>query len=124
MSGKNLENTEILNTEDVEFVNTQDEIIERETKITLSHPYIFEGKSYDKIDLEGLENLSARDMIKINKRLARKGNVDFMPETNLEYALELSAAATELPIEFFESLSIKDAVRIKTAIMGFMWSSE
>ena len=42
---------------------------ESDTLIKFSKPYVFEGQTYTEIDLAGLENLTARDMIDAEKYL-------------------------------------------------------
>ena len=40
---------------------------ESDTLIKFSKPYVFENQTYTEIDLAGLENLTARDMIDAEK---------------------------------------------------------
>ena len=42
---------------------------ESDTLIKFSKPYVFENQTYTEIDLAGLENLTARDMIDAEKYL-------------------------------------------------------
>ena len=93
-------------------------------RVTLKKPYIFEGKSYSAIDLIGLEDIKAADMIEVTRLLYRKGNVDFLQEMTLEYALNLAAKATGKPIEFFEMLPPYAAMQIKNRVTGFLYRQE
>ncbi len=93
-------------------------------RVTLKKPYIFEGKSYSAIDLIGLQDIKAADMIEVNRLLNRKGNVDFLQEMTLEYALNLAAKATGKPIEFFEMLPPYAAMQIKNRVTGFLYRQE
>lgn len=90
----------------------------------LSKEYKFDGKTYKKVDLHGLENLTADDMIKVNRRLSRKGNTDFLQEVTLEYACVLAEFCSELPESFYRGLAPKDAMRLKNRITGFLYGSE
>lgn len=92
--------------------------------VTLAHELHFEGKDYTKIDLHGLENLTARDMIEVNKRLNRAGNVDFIQEMTLEYALNIAQIATGLPLEFFLELPPYAAMAVKNRVTGFLYRQE
>lgn len=88
--------------------------------IKLKNPVKFEGKTYDRIDLSGLEDIRAADMIAINRRLSGMGN-DTFQENTLEYALYLAAEAASLPVEFFMQLKGNVAMRVKSCVMLFLF---
>ena len=93
--------------------------------LKLKKPYKFEGKEYTEIDLSGLEDLSAADMISVNKYLDRQSSgIQVMPEVSLEYACVLASKATKQPIEFFTGLSPKVAIKVKNRVMGFLFGAE
>lgn len=113
---------------DMEKMDELDEAMKEEGKdlyvIPLKNPVTFEGKTYDCIDLTGLENLCAMDMIKVNRRLARMGNSEAIQENSLEYALNIAAEASFLPIEFFEQLKCSIAMRVRTCVTLFLFRQE
>lgn len=94
--------------------------------IKLKKPYLFEGKEYSEIDLSGLEDLSAQDMIAVNKIMSRSSGatMDIMPEVSLEYACVLASRAAKQPIEFFTGLPPKAAIKVKNRVMGFLFGAE
>lgn len=93
--------------------------------ITLKKPYKFEGKEYTEIDLSGLEELTAADMIAVNKIMDRTSTgIQVMPEVSLEYACVLASKATKQPIEFFKGLNPKIAMKVKNRVMGFLFGAE
>lgn len=95
--------------------------------IKFKKPYKFEGKEYTELDLSGLDDMQASDMIAVNKYMQRtsgSGIVDVMPEVSLEYACVLASKATKLPIEFFTSLPPREAMKVKNRVMGFLFGSE
>ena len=65
-------------------VDVVDDIEDGMYRVSLKKPYMFEGKSYNVIDLSGLQDTKAADMIAVNRLLNRKGNVDFLQEMTLE----------------------------------------
>ena len=85
---------------------------------------VYEGETYDKIDLSGLDNLTAADMIAANKILDRTGSFTFLPEMSLEYACIIAAKATKLPVEFFKGLHPKEAVKVKNRVTAFFYGAE
>ncbi len=92
--------------------------------VIFTKPFVFEGKSYDSVDLSGLETMQAADMIVVNKIMDRGGNANTMPETSLEYACLISARVSNLPIEFFKSLPPRDAMKIKACVTNFLFLAE
>ena len=53
---------------------------DNEMKLKLSKEYDFEGQKIGEIDLSGLDNLTAADMIQANKVLTNNGTVSVLPE--------------------------------------------
>ena len=117
LSGGAMENTEVI-------LNENNDIEDGSLMITLKKPINFEGTQYTKIDLNGLENITATDMVEVNRLLNRRGNVDFLQEMTLEYALNLAARASGLPVEFFMQLSPWAAMQVKNRVTGFLYRQE
>lgn len=93
--------------------------------IQFKKPYRFEGKEYLEVDLSGLDDLQASDMIAVNKYMQRTGGgLDVMPEVSLEYACVLASKAAKLPIEFFTGLPPREAMKVKNRVMGFLFGSD
>ncbi len=98
--------------------------IEEENKIILSSSYVFEGKKIDSIDLSGLDNLRASDMIEANRILERSGSTSFLPEMSLEYACLMAGKATGLPVEFFYALKPVDSMKLKNRMIRFFYGKD
>lgn len=98
-----------------------DDIEENFLIIPLEEPIRFEGKTYEEIDLTGLKNIRAVDMMNVNRKMTKTGNVDVLPEMSLEYAINISAIATDLPIEFFEQLPMYPAMLVKGRVTAFLY---
>lgn len=105
---------------------TQAETEEEDDKMVfkLAKPYKFEGDTYTKVDLRGLDNLKAADMIAVNRELSRSGNMDFLQEMTLEYACAIAAKGTDKPIEFYKGLPPKDSIKLKSRVTGFLYGAE
>lgn len=89
--------------------------------VTLDKPYEFEGQKYTEIDMSGLENIRALDMIDANRALCGKGDYYSVPEMQLGYAMVIAARATGKPIEFFYNLPPKAAIMVKGKVTGFFY---
>lgn len=92
--------------------------------VVFKKPFEFEGAVYKDVDLSGLENLRARDMIAANKIMERSGTVNAIPEMSLEYACIISSKATGKPVEFFQSLPPKEALKIKNRVTNFLYGED
>ena len=94
--------------------------------IQLSKEYTFEGEKVSEIDFSGLEDVTAKDMMRANKTLARTGGStgDLVPEITLSYALVIAEECTKYPIAFYEKLNPRDAMKVRTAVVGFMFGEE
>lgn len=92
--------------------------------IKLNKPVIFEGKTYNEIDLTGMNEISASDMVAVARRLNKSGNTDIVPEMSLEYALNMAAEAAHLPVEFFMQLKPYVAMKVKQVVTNFLYKQE
>jgi hypothetical protein len=92
--------------------------------VTLGRTYDFEGEKVSEIDFSGLEDVTAKTMIKANKTLTADGDVQLLPESSLHYALIIAADCTKYPIEFYERLRPNDAMKIKNTVTGFFYGTE
>lgn len=90
-------------------------------KITFKKPYKFEDTVYEDVDLSGLEDLSGKDLIAVQRMISKS---TIMPELDYQYTLMIAAKATGLPIEFFSGLPAPEAVKIKTVVSGFLYSGD
>lgn len=92
--------------------------------VVFAKPFTFEGKTYDNVDLSGLEDLTAKDMIATNKIMERGGTINVLPEMSLEYSCIISSKAANLPIEFFQALPPKEALKVKNRVTSFFYSED
>ncbi len=115
------EGTEIIPTE---ILDKDGEVLENPLVVVFNKPYVFEGTTYEKVDLSGMDDMTAADMIAANKVLDKTGGFTFLPEMSLEYACIIAAKAAKLPIEFFKGLHPKEAVKIKNRVTAFFYGTD
>lgn len=108
----------------VEAAVNEGETLENSMVVVFKKPYKFEGEIYDKIDLNGMEDMTAADMIATNKVMDRSGSFSFLPEMSLEYACIIASKATKLPIEFFKGLHPREAVKVKNRVSSFFYGTD
>lgn len=92
--------------------------------IKFRKPFIFEDETYKEIDLSGLENLSAKDMIQAQRTMERSGSINVLPEMSLEYACIFASKATKIPVEFFQALPPKEAIKVKNKVTNFFYGED
>ena len=93
--------------------------------ITFARPYTFEGKEYKELDMSALQDMTAQDIVEVNRYLERTGNIILspQPEATLELTLAVAARALKLPIEFFYGLPVPEAVKVKNRVAGFFYGA-
>ena len=94
--------------------DTYDDGEEMNLVIKLKKPYLFEGKEYTEIDLTALEDLTAADMIALENQYDKRH-----PGINM-----MAARALKQPVEFFNGLTQRDAVKVKTRVVNFLFGSD
>lgn len=95
-----------------------------ELVVVFKKPYSFEGKSYESVDLSELENLTAKDLMEADKVFITRGDVAPMNEMSLKYNCILASKVSNLPIEFFDNLPAREALKVKNKVAGFLLEEE
>lgn len=89
--------------------------------LKLSKPYVFDGQTHTEVDLSGLEDATGADLIAVERSLKKRGIVDPLMEMSSPLAAAMAARMTGKPEEFYTGLPIRDMVRVKTAVSGFLY---
>jgi len=92
-----------------------------ENKLIFSKPYEFEGETYTEIDLSGLDNLTAKDLINIDSAYVGQGGNPALTSLTLQYAIFVANIVTKKPLEFFDNLPAKDATALKNEVVHFFY---
>ena len=89
-------------------------------------PYLFEGQEYTELDLSGLEDVTAGTLENIGKILTKKspGLNPATIEMEMGYCELLEARVTGKPLEFFQRLPGRDAIALKSKIVGFLYGGD
>ncbi len=92
--------------------------------IKFRRPFIWEDNTYTEIDMSGLEDLSAKDMIAAQRTMEKSGSINVLPEMSLEYACIFASKATKMPVEFFQALPPKEAIKVKNKVTNFFYGED
>lgn len=100
--------------------------LEEENKylIKFRKPFVWEDNTYTEIDMSGLEDLSAKDMIAAQRTMEKSGSINVLPEMSLEYACIFASKATKMPVEFFQALPPKEAIKVKNKVTNFFYGED
>ena len=87
---------------DVKVEGNQTE--ERRHVVAFKRPYVFEQKEYTEVDLSGLDALTVKDAIEVQKQLFGQQEVaaSLLTETTTAFAQALAVRASGKPVEFFK----------------------
>lgn len=97
---------------------------DNELLIKFSKPFVFEGSTYTEVDLSGLEDLTGEDLLKADRILRAQGNAAPLSEMTPDAACYFAGIAAGLPVEFFKALPIKEMVKVRTAVTGFLYAGD
>jgi len=95
---------------------------EERRMVGLGKPYKFEGTEYINLDLSGLDRLTVKDAIDIQRQLFNEREVAaaMLTETTTAFARAIAARATELPIELFKLMPRGASRRVAGAVREYM----
>ena len=106
--------------------NLPEEELDQEERLVFKFrkPYVFEGKEFTEVDLSGLENTTAADLSAVNKILSKSGTVSPVPEMSMDFAIYMAARVAHLPVEFFQRMPSREAIRLKNTVTGFLYGGD
>lgn len=87
-------------------------------------PYVFDGKEYTEVDLSGLMDTTGADLAAVGKIVARTGITSPMPEMSVEFSQHMAARVSKKPVEFFQRMPARDAIRLKNMVTGFLYGGD
>lgn len=95
-----------------------------DNKIFLTKPYEFEGETFTEVDMQGICDLRGKDLVRIDKIFVSRGNNPAMTGLTLEYAELVANEVTGKPVEFFENLPSRDAIKLKNFVTHFFYGED
>lgn len=93
---------------------------DRELLLKLKKPVTFDGKEYKEIDLSGLMDLKAKDLVLARRMVLTNGaGVDIYMERTLEFACYIANIVTGKPVSLFMELSSEDGWTLRNMVADF-----
>lgn len=90
----------------------------------LTRTYKFEEEEVSTLDLSGLVDIIADDVIKANNIMANDGAAAVIPENTLYFALIIASFVTGMPVQFFKGLKPKDAFKVKRYVSHYFFGED
>ncbi|MCI2105403.1 MAG: phage tail assembly protein [Intestinimonas sp.] len=89
-------------------------------------PYLFDSREYTEVDLSGLEDATAKDLEAVGRIMEKKvkGTNPATMEMTMDYTQLLANRITGLPLEFFKNLPAREAMTLKTTVVGFLYGGD
>lgn len=82
-------------------------------------PFVFEGKTFDGIELD-FSPLTGADMIESAKQFNAKGNFAVLPAYDVGFCAILAAKAAGKPAQFIESLPLDEFSQVTGKVTRFL----
>lgn len=109
-------------SDDKKIVNLSEKKAPSERVVKLKVPIEFDGRTVEEIDLGGLDNLTGKDLKELDRLFKARGGSLSRNTKELDslYLQLVASRGSGMPIEFFESLSIKDATLVEVVTRNFL----
>lgn len=94
--------------------------------LRFAKPYKFGGQEYTEVDLSGLEDVTAGVLENVGKIAAKKnpGMNPALQEMSLTFCTCLAQRVAKLPLEFFEKLPAREAIKLKALVTNFLYGGD
>lgn len=99
----------------------EDEKVRELLKMKLATPYKFDGKEISELDLGGIMDLTARDLVELDTEMQRRGFYGSRTEMSRQYAMLVAAKVMDKPYNFCDGMSARDSIRLKETITTFFF---
>ena len=117
---------------DMEALEAQAEAEDGEDKepedliLRFAKPYKFGGQEYTEVDLSGLEDVTAGVLESVGKIVSKKnpGTNPALQEMSLTFCTYLAQRVAKLPLEFFEKLPAREAIKLKALVTNFLYGGD
>ncbi len=117
MEGKKTDAKEVMGVKDGKVGTKPDD----KKTVELSRTYKFDGEEISTLHFSGLEDITARDMIRANNIMMDNGTNVTIPENTLYFALIIASDTTGMPLEFFMQLIPRDAMDVRRFVSNYFF---
>lgn len=102
---------------------TEDQKIEEMMTFKLNQSFKYDGEEITELDLSGLLDLNARDLVDIDREMMRRGFTGTRTELTRQYAMLVAARCAKKPWDFCDRMSARDSIRLKEYVVTFFYAT-
>ena len=95
-----------------------------ELHVTFSKPFNFEGETYDEVNLSGIAQLQSRQLTELDEIVLSQTDSNKHPMLQDDYMYALAHLASDLPVELFERLPMREMRKIGDCINDYVNAAE
>ena len=104
-------------------VENEDQKIEEMMTFKLNQPFKYDGEEITKLDLSGLLDLNAHDLVDIDREMTRRGFTGTRTELTRQYAMLVAARCVKKPWDYCDRMSARDSIRLKEYVVTFFYAT-
>lgn len=107
---------------------TAEEVKDEEQKLKdmmtfkLNDPFKYDGEEITEINLSGILELTARDLVDIDREMLMKGFSGSRLEMTRQYAMLVAAKCNHKPYDFCDRMGARDSIRLKEYVVTFFYA--
>lgn len=95
---------------------------EEKLVLELEEPFLFDGETISKICMDGLLDLTARDMCDIDRQMVMRGYQGGGLEVTRCYSMLVAARVNQKAWEFCDNMKSRDSIRLNRMITAFFFA--
>jgi hypothetical protein len=121
---KNVENTGkgVAENAAPSSLNEEQKIKEKMT-FKLSRPFKYDCEEITEIDMSAMLDLSASDLVQIDREMSRLGYTGTRQELTRQYAMLVAAKCMHKPGDFCDGMDARDSIRLKEYVVTFFYAT-
>jgi hypothetical protein len=101
----------------------EDEAIKAQMTFKLSRPFKYDGEEITEIDMSAMLDLSASDLVQIDREMSRLGYTGTRQELTRQYAMLVAAKCMHKPGDFCDGMDARDSIRLKEYVVTFFYAT-
>lgn len=96
--------------------------MEEKLVLKLEEPFVFDGEQISRICMDGLLDMTARDMCDIDRQMMIKGFNGGGLEVTRPYSMLVAAKVNQKPWEFCDNMKCRDSIRLNRMVTAFFFA--
>lgn len=90
-------------------------------KLKLEHPFEYDEKKYSEIDISKLPEITAGQLCRIDRVIAKEGYIGVRPEITRQYAMFVACEMNDMPYDWLNEMRATDSIRLRELVSLFFF---